>query len=382
MGRGKRKTRKLPCTDLPDRHAPPAVDVEKLDVSVNSQGLSALHLSSLYGQLDALQRLAVSSLQGQINGSDPQGRRPIHMVMSWRSAPNTSACLRCLLEHGADVNIATDCGQTPLHVAASEGLLDCTQTLVQAGADVTSQDSMGHTPLDLARIWCHREVARYLKTCMWEVEKRKEMKERKLAHALYRELIATAKVNDGNKGTLIDEKMAEWAKKKGFPHLKDYSPKVSVSQYHMQCLSSNQDGSDRKATKGLRKNQRKVQQEITFSKSPAAAEPEIVDRQRRTAFSELDLRGSVTVWRDSSSSLPHYTTKWDTVPHTAPDLPLDVLKKVLFPRAFPSRIFSPQHFQPQNIEEVQHKGSPKGRSSSPWTEVAMHMAEVLEPGHY
>lgn len=49
---------------------------------------------------------------------------------------------------------------TPLHLAASEGLLDCTEILVQAGADVLAQDSMGHTPLVLARIWCHGKVAR------------------------------------------------------------------------------------------------------------------------------------------------------------------------------------------------------------------------------
>lgn len=54
----------------------------------------------------------------------------------------------------------TDAGQTPLHLAASEGLLDCAKILVQAGADVLAQDCMGHTPLDLARIWCRRKVAR------------------------------------------------------------------------------------------------------------------------------------------------------------------------------------------------------------------------------
>ncbi len=60
----------------------------------------------------------------------------------------------------ADITSTTDSGATPLHLAASEGLLDCTEILVQAGADVLAQDSTGHTPLDLARIWCRREVAR------------------------------------------------------------------------------------------------------------------------------------------------------------------------------------------------------------------------------
>lgn len=54
----------------------------------------------------------------------------------------------------------TDSGTTPLHLAASEGLLDCVEILTQAGADVLAQDSTGFTPLDLAHIWCHRKVAR------------------------------------------------------------------------------------------------------------------------------------------------------------------------------------------------------------------------------
>lgn len=58
------------------------------------------------------------------------------------------------------VTSKTDSGMTPLHLAASEGLLDCTEILVQAGADVLARDSMGHTPLVLARIWCHGKVAR------------------------------------------------------------------------------------------------------------------------------------------------------------------------------------------------------------------------------
>ena len=32
---------------------------------------------------------------------------------------------------------------------------------MKAGADVLAKDSNGHTPLDLARIWCHRKIARY-----------------------------------------------------------------------------------------------------------------------------------------------------------------------------------------------------------------------------
>ncbi|KAM9335550.1 ankyrin repeat domain-containing protein 53 [Symphorus nematophorus] len=384
--RGRRKNRKFTHTAPPDGNMFPAVAVgspQVLDISVNRPGLSALHLACLYGQLASVE-LLVESRPGWINSSDHQGRRPIHMVLSSQSSPNSSSCLRYLLEHGADINVTTDSGTTPLHLAASEGLLDCTEILVQAGADVSAQDSAGHTPLDLTRIWCRREVARYLKSCMWQEEKRKEMQERKLVQALYSELVDLAKMNDLNKKTLIDVKMAEWANKKGFPVLKDFSPRVWVSQYHTQCLQSDQSSSKPKHVK----HQPGGPQE---GGNTSTNQPPASSRRPWTIFMGLqpekppavpDLRNRVSVWRDSSSRQLQYTTKWDSTPRPAPDLPLDVLERVLFPRAFPSRITSHQHFEPQDIIEVQRRGYPQGRSTSPWTEVAMHLAEVLEPGHY
>ncbi|XP_031145778.1 ankyrin repeat domain-containing protein 53 isoform X1 [Sander lucioperca] len=389
--RGKCKNRKLVHKAPPDGNMCPAVAVgspEKLDGSVSRQGLSALHMACLYGQLATVQ-LLVESTQGWINSSDLQGRRPVHMVLSSRSSPNTSLCLKYLLEHGADVNVSTtDSGTSPLHLAASEGLLDCTEILLQAGADVLAQDNMGLTPLDLARILCRRKVARYLKSYMWQTDKKKEMQERKLVQTLYSDLVDMVKLNKLNKKTLIDEKMAEWANKKGFPLLKDFSPRVWVSQYHTQCLPSDQNSSKPKHAKHPLKHQPEVplEDKSTSTKQPPTSSSRpwtiFLGLQPEKPLREPDLRGNVMVWRDSSSRQPQYTTKWDSTCRPTPDVPLDILERVLFPRAFPSRIASPRYFQPQNIVEVQHRGYPQGRSTSPWTEVAMHLAEVLEPGHY
>ncbi|XP_018560710.1 ankyrin repeat domain-containing protein 53 [Lates calcarifer] len=385
--RGRCKNRKLSRRAPPDGRRLPAVVVgttRRLDVGVNRQGLPALHVACLYGQMATVQLLVESTLDW-MDISDPQGRRPIHMVMSSQSSPNTSACLRYLLEKGADINVTTDSGQTPLHLAASEGLLDCVEILLQAGADVFAHDSMGHTPLDLACIWCRRKVARYLKNCIWKLEKKRELEERKLVQALYSDLVDMVKLYNVSKRTLIDEKMAEWANKKGLPHLRDFSPRVVVSKYHTQCLSSDQGSSNVKHAKHQPSDPRE-DQEITSSKLPPAPAPRpwsiYMGLQPEKPPAVPDLRDSVTVWRDGSSRKPQYNTKWDGTPHDAPDLPLDVLERALFPRAFPSRIVSPRHFEPQDIVEVQRRGCPQGRSTSPWTEVAMHLAEVLEPGHY
>ncbi|XP_042256700.1 ankyrin repeat domain-containing protein 53 isoform X2 [Thunnus maccoyii] len=372
----------------PNGHTFPAVaSATVVNLEPDRQGLSPLHVACMCGKLATVQPLLESRLCC-INSSGPQGRRPIHMVLSSRSSPNTSTCLRYLLENGADINVTTDAGQTPLHLAASEGLLDCTEMLVRAGADVLAQDCMGHTPLDLARFWCRRKVARYLKNCMWQADKKKEMEERKLVQALYSDLVDMCKLNRLNKKTLIDEKMADWAHKKSLPLLKDFSPRVLVSQYHTQCLSSDQDRSTLKHAKSLCKLQAGRPQEdtCTSTKPPpaSASRPWTIytGLQPEKPPREPDLRSRVTLWKDGSSRQPQYTTKWDSTPRAAPDLPVDVLERVLFPRAFPSRIASPRHFEPQDILEIQHRGCPQGSSTSPWTEVAMHLAEVLEPGHY
>lgn len=68
------------------------------------QGLPALHMACLYGQLATVQLLLESRLEW-IDSSDGQGRRPVHMVLSSMSSPNASSCLRYLLERGADVNV-------------------------------------------------------------------------------------------------------------------------------------------------------------------------------------------------------------------------------------------------------------------------------------
>ncbi|XP_041840908.1 ankyrin repeat domain-containing protein 53 isoform X2 [Melanotaenia boesemani] len=366
----------------------PAVAAQSPERTENKQDLPELHVACLYGELISIQNL-VEAKQWWINSSDSQGHRPLHMVLFFGASPNTSACLRYLLEHEADVNATTHSGQTPLHLAASKGLLRCVEMLVKAGADLMKKDSMGHTPLDLARIWCHRKVARYLKSCLWHADKKREMEERKLVQALYGDLVNTAKQKNNDKKTLTDEKMAEWANKKGLPLLKDFSSRVQrVSQYHAQCLLPDQTSYKPKQSKSLCKRKPDDPQEVrsTQLKQPAALSTSpwsiFMGLQPEKPPAELDLRDSVTLWKDTNSRQLQYSTKWDDMPHSIPKLPLDVVERVLFPRAFPSRIATLQQFEPQNIDKVQHLGCPQGRRTSPWTEMAMHLAEMLEPGHY
>lgn len=96
---------------------------------------------------------------------------------------------------------------------------------------------------------------------------------------------------------------------------------------------------------------------------------------------EPDLRQSVTLHCFENGQV-HYTATWDDIPQPVPNLPLDVINKGLFPAKFPSRISGPLQLQCSSVLDLPHRGSTQRSEASPWTEVAMHLTEDLQPGHY
>lgn len=72
------------------------------------------------------------------------------------------------LESGVDVNIKTDGGATPLHLAAERGNDDVAELLIYKGADVNSKDNAerpfecGYTPLHYASTYGHNAVIKLL----------------------------------------------------------------------------------------------------------------------------------------------------------------------------------------------------------------------------
>ncbi|KAH9044113.1 ankyrin repeat-containing domain protein, partial [Lactarius deliciosus] len=55
--------------------------------------------------------------------------------------------VKCLLDHGADVNLPDDHHSTPLTLATHRGHIDVVRVLLEHNADVHSQDDSGQTPL-------------------------------------------------------------------------------------------------------------------------------------------------------------------------------------------------------------------------------------------
>lgn len=55
-----------------------------------------------------------------------------------------------LIKAGADVNIKTENGLTPLLIAVKKRLINITEALLKAGADINAVDSSGRTAKDIA----------------------------------------------------------------------------------------------------------------------------------------------------------------------------------------------------------------------------------------
>ena len=101
--------------------------------AVDKHGRTPLHLAE---NTDSIRLLAESG--AKLNAPDEQGLSPLHL------AANSPECVEALIRAGADVNIATPSGKTPLHITTSARTV---QLLLQAGAAINAADKLGNTPL-------------------------------------------------------------------------------------------------------------------------------------------------------------------------------------------------------------------------------------------
>jgi len=85
--------------------------------------------------------LMAAAFMGQ--GSNPSRGR-------WKTEADGVACLKLLMDAGADVNARNAQGQTALHVAAQRGYNNIVKLLAERGADLMAKDADGHSALDYA----------------------------------------------------------------------------------------------------------------------------------------------------------------------------------------------------------------------------------------
>ena len=77
---------------------------------------------------------------------DRQIMTPLHRA----SSGGKLEAMRCLLDHGANINARAVDGRTPLHCAIMYSNVQAARFLLERGADVNACDNDGNTPSHLA----------------------------------------------------------------------------------------------------------------------------------------------------------------------------------------------------------------------------------------
>lgn len=113
---------------------------------------TALHEACAYGHVDAVNHLLVAASEADLNAPDPQGNTLLHLAVR---CPVPESLLASLLVRGADVCVANNRGDTPLHVACAVGSLDAVRSLIAADAPIDAASADGSTPLCIAARLSH-----------------------------------------------------------------------------------------------------------------------------------------------------------------------------------------------------------------------------------
>jgi hypothetical protein len=95
-------------------------------------------------------------------GDDYKLEKDDKTILIWAAYKGHEANVRLLLEHGADVNQASDDGRTPLICAAGAGHEHIVRLLLEHGAEVNKADVYRKTPLICATAAGHGPIAQLL----------------------------------------------------------------------------------------------------------------------------------------------------------------------------------------------------------------------------
>jgi len=123
----------------------------------DNTGNTALHGAVLLAGLDKIEILLENGVD--INASDDNGVTPLHSICgTWHGYSanpkwyrrSARELLKFFVAHGADLNMKTKAGETPLHWAAKNNRCEQAIALCALGADMEAIDNDGLMPIDVA----------------------------------------------------------------------------------------------------------------------------------------------------------------------------------------------------------------------------------------
>ncbi|XP_063781377.1 ankyrin repeat domain-containing protein 53 isoform X2 [Pseudophryne corroboree] len=366
-----------------------SINTAESQLKTDKEGFTALHMAALHAQLQCLQ-LLIEGHKMDVNFPSRLGLRPLHLVLNRKNGVRTLACVRYLLQQGADVNAQCKNNVTALHKAATEGLEDCMAVLVEAGADVHAKDSEGKKPIDLCKVWCNRSCARYLSHIMWKRDKKDFALEIKKVEKLKR---------------TIQEKEKERSfsvKKLQKPHtMRHASSSVNnirlpehrggtntASSYNGNIREEGTKPTTRRkeASHSIEREHSHTSQTCDWNPSTNPSMSPVTNIYRIHALrlgthpedvGKADFSSSVMLTKNNQEQPQIRTIAGEIL--SQPKLPYETIQRSLFPTRGPQdRVRMPQDFRARHVFDVQSRQQPPEVQRLD-SEISFHLRQNLDP---
>ena len=90
----------------------------------------------------------ITKHHANVNACNKDGRTALHITLfgQWRKEHDMASTVKCLITHGALVNVRDCDGCIPLHYAARDNHVGCAQELIIAGSHIHALDDKGMSP--------------------------------------------------------------------------------------------------------------------------------------------------------------------------------------------------------------------------------------------
>lgn len=162
------------------------------DVPLNHTASNSLHIAATNGHKEVVRFLLQSGADKELRTRI--GRTPVHCAAShgmyWTALE--------LMEHGADIEAKCAHGNRPLHLSAGGGKLDIMRLLLSSGADIEAKNNSGDRPLHAAAWNENHEAVKVLLLNGADIEAKNNLGDRPLHVAV-----------DGNKKLNV-EMLLSW----------------------------------------------------------------------------------------------------------------------------------------------------------------------------